>query len=42
MHGLIILIHFTVSGPYLPPPVLLGVPLSVLDHVLDVVFTETS
>lgn len=30
------------TQPYFSPPVLLGVLLSVLDHVLDVVFAQTS
>lgn len=32
----------SISSLYLPPPVLLCVLLGVLDHVLDVVFAQTS
>lgn len=32
----------TDAGPHLPPPVLLGILLRVLHHVLDIVFTEAS
>lgn len=36
------LTHFMFPVAYLSPPVLLGVLLSILDHVFDVVFTEAS
>lgn len=31
--------HTNVTHLYLPPPVLLSVFLSVLDHVFDIIFT---
>lgn len=34
--------HILEKSPYLSPPILLGVLLSVLDHVLNVVFAEAS
>lgn len=32
----------TYIGPHLPPPVLLGILLCVLHHVLNIVFAEAS